>query len=57
MTGHNDELTRIAITVDIPAEPGDTHLGVTALLDVLTHLHRQGVEPQWVTLDIAGPSL
>jgi hypothetical protein len=46
---------RVTITVDIPAGPGTEIIAVGALLDVLDHFQRDGIQAQWITLDIGGP--
>lgn len=53
----NDEelLQRITISVDVDYEPGYEHVAAGALLNLLSHLAHDGVEPRCVTLEITGP--
>jgi hypothetical protein len=49
-------LRRITITIDIDHEPGYQYVATAALLDVISHLAHDGIEPLWVTLEITGPT-
>jgi hypothetical protein len=49
-------LQRITITIDIDHEPGYQYVATGALLDVISHLAHDGIEPRWVTLEITGPT-
>ncbi len=49
-------LQRITITIDIDHEPGYQYVATAALLDVISHLAHDGIEPRWVTLEITGPT-
>jgi hypothetical protein len=49
-------LQRITITIDIDHEPGYQYVATGALLDVISHLAHDGIEPHWVTLEITGPT-
>ena len=49
-------LQRITITIDIDHEPGYEYVATGALLDVLSHLAHDGIEPRWVTLEVTGPA-
>jgi hypothetical protein len=49
-------LQRITITIDIDHEPGYQYVATAALLDVISHLARDGIEPRWVTLEITAPT-
>ena len=49
-------LQRITITIDIDHEPGYQYVATSALLDVISHLAHDGIEPRWVTLEITGPA-
>jgi len=49
-------LQRITITIDIDHEPGYQYVATGALLDVISHLAHDGIEPRWVTLEITGPA-
>jgi hypothetical protein len=52
----DDLLQRIKITVDIPAEPGTETIAAGALLDVLSHLQHDGIQPARTTLEITTPT-
>jgi len=56
MTGPQMLLQRITITIDIDHEPGYEYVATGALLDVISHLAHDGIEPRWVTLEITGPT-
>ena len=49
-------LQRITITIDIDHEPGYEYVATGALLDVISRLAHDGIEPRWVTLEITGPA-
>jgi hypothetical protein len=56
MTKSEMLLQRITITIDIDHEPGYQYVATGALLDVISHLAHDGIEPRWVTLEITGPA-
>ena len=56
MTDCDYHLQRIVITLDIPDEPGSHITAIGALLDVLDHFQREGLQAHWVTLEISGPA-
>jgi hypothetical protein len=49
-------LQRITITIDIDHEHGYQYVATAALLDVISHLAHDGIEPRRVTLEITGPT-
>jgi hypothetical protein len=49
-------LQRITVTVDVDYEPGYEHIGAGLLLDVVSHLAHDGIEPRWLSLEITGPT-
>jgi hypothetical protein len=52
---YDEDTQRVTVTLDIPAGPGTEIIAVGALLDLLDHLQHDGIQPQWITLDIGGP--
>jgi hypothetical protein len=49
-------LQRVTISVDIDYEPGYEQLAGAILVDVLSRLSRDGVEPRLATLEVTGPT-
>ena len=49
-------LQRITIIIDIDHGPGYQYVATGALLDVISRLAHDGIEPHWVTLEITGPT-
>jgi len=49
-------LQRITITIDVDYEPGYAYVAAGALLQVVSHLDHDGIEPRWVSLEITGPT-
>ena len=56
MSGEEPLLQRITISIDLDYEPGYGHVAAGALLDVLSHLAHDGLEPRWVAVEITGPT-
>jgi hypothetical protein len=54
MTGPEGLIQRITITIEIDHEPGCEYVATGALLDVISHLAHDGIEPRWITLEMTG---